>query len=81
MDENPNNDEAVPLKTEKKRPGRRAKNRTCQLCKKEYLFCWTCRCGFAMCQNCMNENFWALSCNGIQWGCPECGQLNGYGNQ
>ncbi len=38
-------------------------------------------CGFAMCQNCMHENFWTLSCNGITWECPECGAQNGYGNQ
>ena len=29
----------------------------------------------------MYENFWGLSCNGINWVCPECGQLNGLGNQ
>lgn len=81
MDENRPKDEASPVRAERKRPGRRARNRVCQLCKKEYLFCWTCRCGFAMCQPCMDENFWTLSCNGIQWQCPECSQLNGYGNQ
>ena len=29
----------------------------------------------------MNENFWGLSCNGITWVCPDCGESNGFGNQ
>ncbi len=29
----------------------------------------------------MHENFWTLSCNGITWVCPDCGQQNGLGNQ
>ena len=44
-------------------------------------FCWTCRCGFAICQECMMENFWGMSCNGITWVCPDCGESNGFGNQ
>ncbi len=81
--EDPNENGRKPQKEAagRSRPGRLARNRVCQLCKGEFLFCWTCRCGFAMCQACMNENFWTLSCNGIQWQCPECGDLNGYGNQ
>jgi hypothetical protein len=29
----------------------------------------------------MLENVWGLSCNGITWDCPDCGQPNGFGNQ
>jgi hypothetical protein len=29
----------------------------------------------------MLENLWGLSCNGITWQCPDCGQQNGFGNQ
>jgi hypothetical protein len=29
----------------------------------------------------MLENFWGVSCNGITWQCPDCGQQNGFGNQ
>ncbi|MBC2736062.1 MAG: hypothetical protein HF981_17020 [Desulfobacteraceae bacterium] len=54
----------------------------CHCCQAVVPFCWTCRqCGFAMCQACMDENFWGLSCNGITWVCPDCGASNGYGNQ
>lgn len=54
----------------------------CDCCNKPSLFCWQCRgCGFALCQECMYENAWGLSCNGITWVCPDCGQQNGLGNQ
>ncbi|MFO7839878.1 MAG: hypothetical protein R6X08_10335 [Desulfosalsimonadaceae bacterium] len=59
----------------------RIKNRTCQFCGKTAPFCWTCRCGFAICQSCMLENVWGMSCNGITWICPDCGEQNGFGNQ
>jgi hypothetical protein len=29
----------------------------------------------------MEENFWGISCNGITWQCPDCGEHNGLGNQ
>jgi len=29
----------------------------------------------------MQENLWVLSCNAINWHCPECGESNGFGNQ
>jgi hypothetical protein len=45
------------------------------------MFCWRCRCGFAICQTCMHENAWGMTCNGITWTCPDCGEQNGYGNQ
>jgi len=34
-----------------------------------------------MCQPCMEENKWGLTCNNITWVCPNCGESNGYGNQ
>jgi hypothetical protein len=45
------------------------------------MFCWQCRCGFSICQNCMNQNLWGMTCNGITWLCPDCGDQNGFGNQ
>ncbi|CAB5168518.1 hypothetical protein D3OALGA1CA_5561 [Olavius algarvensis associated proteobacterium Delta 3] len=65
--------------------GRKRKSRTrwkkCQCCGAIAPFVWRCRCGFAICQNCMNDNFWGMSCNGITWQCPDCGDWNGFGNQ
>jgi hypothetical protein len=29
----------------------------------------------------MQENIWGMSCNGITWKCPDCGDQNGFGNQ
>ena len=55
--------------------------RQCHCGKGTFMFCWTCRCGFLMCQACMYENQWGLTCNGITWECPDCGAQNGYGNQ
>jgi hypothetical protein len=60
---------------------RRQKIRQCHCCKKDFPFCWHCRCGFNICQDCMLENLWGLSCNGITWDCPDCGGQNGFGNQ
>jgi hypothetical protein len=60
---------------------RLARDPQCHCCGRQVPFCWRCRCGFSMCQACMDENFWGLSCNGITWQCPDCGQWNGYGNQ
>lgn len=60
---------------------RRTRDRVCHCCGKTAPFCWTCRCGFAICQECMNESVWGLSCNGITWNCPECDRQNGFGNQ
>jgi hypothetical protein len=58
-----------------------AKESPCSCCGKHPPFCWRCRCGFSICQNCMEKNFWGMSCNGITWQCPDCGDQNGYGNQ
>jgi hypothetical protein len=65
-----------------RRRRRRARPTTCHCCRGTFPFCWACRqCGFAICQGCMQENFWGLSCNGITWVCPDCGASNGLGNQ
>lgn len=53
----------------------------CHCCRKKAPFCWACRCGFKICQVCMSDNAWGMSCNGITWQCPDCGGHNGLGNQ
>lgn len=58
-----------------------AKAAPCYCCGVKGGFCWRCRCGFSICQDCMTENFWGMSCNGITWDCPDCGAMNGFGNQ
>ena len=60
---------------------RRLKDQGCVCCKMTFPFCWTCRCGFSICQNCMLENMWGMTCNAITWTCPDCGGQNGFGNQ
>ncbi|PIU49346.1 MAG: hypothetical protein COS92_07180 [Desulfobacterales bacterium CG07_land_8_20_14_0_80_52_14] len=60
---------------------RKGKAYVCHCCNQEVPFCWMCRCGFEICQECMKENFWGMSCNGITWQCPDCGAQNGLGNQ
>ena len=69
------------VKARRKRRRDRTKTKECHCCRGEFMFCWTCRCGFAMCQSCMYENQWGLTCNGITWQCPDCGEMNGFGNQ
>ncbi|MBU4344851.1 MAG: hypothetical protein L6247_05595 [Desulfobacteraceae bacterium] len=60
---------------------RKAKESSCHCCGRKPPFCWQCKCGFSICQDCMYENAWSLSCNGITWQCPDCGKQNGLGNQ
>jgi hypothetical protein len=64
-----------------RRRWRRPAEQQCHCCGQTYPFCWRCRCGFEICQACMQENVWGMSCNHITWQCPDCGQLNGFGNQ
>ncbi|RTZ94853.1 MAG: hypothetical protein DSY90_15025 [Deltaproteobacteria bacterium] len=67
-----------------RRPGRRQRRKKaieCHCCHQTFSFCWQCRCGFAICQACMYENEWGMTCNGITWQCPDCGAQNGLGNQ
>ncbi len=65
----------------RERRQRRKMEKQCHCCKEMFRFCWQCRCGFSMCQTCMYENQWGMTCNGITWECPDCGGQNGYGNQ
>ncbi len=60
---------------------RRTQKKVCDCCQQAKRFFWQCRCGFAICQVCMNENLWGMTCNGITWECPDCGGQNGFGNQ
>ncbi|NOZ02655.1 MAG: hypothetical protein GXP54_12310 [Deltaproteobacteria bacterium] len=50
----------------------------CPYCGGEVDFMWTCPCGFRMCQGCMNDNLWGLTCNNITWTCPDCGRDRSY---
>ncbi len=50
----------------------------CPCCKTEVQFCWTCTCDFMICQVCMNENTWGMTCNHVTWTCPDCGKLRSY---
>ena len=59
---------------------KQARTEPCHWCRKTAPFVWQCRCGLRICQACMDENFWGLSCNGITWVCPDCGEQNGFGN-
>jgi hypothetical protein len=52
--------------------------RVCTICEQTVPFCWSCPCGFQLCQDCMNENSWGLTCNQITWECPDCGAIRGY---
>lgn len=61
---------------------RRRKNEyTCHVCGATPPFCWTCRCGFQICTECMEKNLWGMTCNAITWTCPDCGEFRGFGNQ
>ena len=51
------------------------REKKCVCCRKTYPFCWTCPCGFMICQNCMEENLWGMSCNSMTWTCPDCGEV------
>jgi hypothetical protein len=28
----------------------------------------------------MEENLWGMTCNGVVWTCPDCGEIRGFGN-
>ena len=75
--------EDTQVSRQQKRREKRIQNsrRECHCCRQAFMFCWRCRCGFAICQACMHENAWGMTCNGITWTCPDCGDQNGYGNQ
>ena len=66
------------------RPRRRRgrhKTYTCVACGRTLPFCWSCPCGFMMCNDCMQENLWGMTCNNITWTCPDCGRTRSFGNQ
>jgi hypothetical protein len=65
---------------ERKGRWRKPRNYLCATCRREQLFCWSCACGFMICSDCMEENFWGMTCNGITWTCPDCGAIRGFGN-
>ena len=67
-------------RTGQRRPRRRRQDECC-CCRKAMAFCWGCRCGFAICQSCMQDNLWGMTCNNITWSCPDCGARNNFGNQ
>ncbi|MFZ3049105.1 MAG: hypothetical protein WA151_24585 [Desulfatirhabdiaceae bacterium] len=71
----------MPKTISQKSRRRQANETVCHCCNKSYRFCWKCRCGFSICQVCMYENVWGMSCNGITWQCPDCEAQNGFGNQ
>ena len=53
----------------------------CCCCGGTFRFCWSCPCGFAICQDCMLENLWGMTCNNVTWICPDCGEIRPFGNQ
>ena len=71
----------APIPRRESRRRRRRREYTCACCGETFRFCWNCRCGFEICQLCMEENRWGLTCNNIDWECPDCGRSNGFGNQ
>ena len=50
----------------------------CPMCRQEVMFCWRCTCGFMICQKCMEENAWGMTCNHVTWACPDCGNSRSY---
>lgn len=50
----------------------------CHCCRKDFSYCWKCSCGFAICQACMDENAWGMTCNWVTWTCPDCGKQRNY---
>lgn len=53
----------------------------CVCCLSQADFYWSCRCGFSICQTCMDENAWGMTCNFVTWVCPDCGGSNDYANK
>ena len=57
------------------RSRRRRGSTLCHCCRKDFPFCWTCTCGFAICPTCFAENTWGMS-NGPTWLCPDCERVH-----
>ena len=60
-------------KLSRRRRSRHKEQYECCCCRKKTSFCWTCECGLQICQECMQENLWGLTCNYVDWECPDCG--------
>jgi len=60
------------------RSGPKKKTWLCSVCGREASFCWSCTCGFMICQACMDENLWGMTCNNVTWECPECGAFRAF---
>ena len=58
--------------------GSRSPRGPCSACGVGLAFSWACPCGFRICQACVDENSWGLTCNGITWECPDCGRFRGF---
>jgi len=50
----------------------------CTICEKHPPFCWTCPCGFQICEVCFAENAWGMTCNNVTWECPDCGAIRSF---
>ena len=48
----------------------------CHTCRETKPFCWSCPCGFEICDDCLRENMWGMS-NNVIWICPDCGRIRG----
>lgn len=57
---------------------RRAGPDVCTLCERDVPFCWGCACGFRICQACLEENRWGITCNNVTWECPDCGGMRSF---
>jgi len=62
------------------RKDRQARHRdhTCPMCNLEAKFLWTCPCGLAICEACMQRDLWGFTCNNVTWVCPDCGRVRSY---
>ena len=66
------------LKPSRSKKLKQKKAYTCPCCKQIVRFCWKCTCDFMICQICMEENAWGLTCNHVTWTCPDCGKVRSY---
>ncbi len=62
---------------EKSKKKRKKKKYICHVCGRELPFCWSCPCGFQICDDCLKENMWGMS-NGVIWICPDCGRIRSF---
>ena len=50
----------------------------CPLCHQSHHYLWTCQCGCAICDFCMQRDLWGFTCNSITWECPDCGKIHSF---